>query len=378
MRLPRGEDHAEKFWHLLGSTLDRIGAADPWDCDHLTREERDMLPEVARSLAAPAPDATVDDENPRGWLDWGDGFWSLQKPTMLVPGMLAEGGVGLLYCGPGRGKSLICQDVAVGFTVRGRVFGRDVGLQPVVYVDHENSMTDIRDRIGAMGLSSADRDALRERFHYSLLGDWPPLNTREGGDALIAEVQRLGARLVVLDTNSKLIAGEENSNDVWQGLHLHTTKRLKRLGVAVLQLDHSGKDEDKGVRGGSAKTNNVDVVWKLWAAPGDKPHVRTLTCEKDRPSAYGGVDSVVSLDVAYNPLEHRLSTGPMPAAVAKAVEADNRVEAIVDALDALGVDPRWNRDKVRALLRESAPELKASNADLSEAIKRRRPRGETA
>lgn len=379
-RLPRGEDHAEKFWHLLGSTLDRLGEARPWDCDHLTREERDMLPELALSLASPGPDPAVDDDNPRGWLDWGDDFWRLTKPPMLVPGVLAEGGVALVYCGPGRGKSLVWQDVCAGFAVRGRVLGVEVEPQPVVYVDHENSMTDIRDRLGSMGLTARDAGGLRERFHYSLLGDWPPLNTRDGGDALIAEVQRLGARLVVLDTNSKLVMGEENSNDTWQGLHVHTVKRLKRLGVAVVQLDHSGKDEERGVRGGSAKTNNVDVVWKLWAAPGDKPGVRTLECEKDRPSAYGGVGAVAQLDVRYHPLEHVLRSGGagLEPAVEKMMEAEAKVEAIVDALDALGVDPAFNRAKVRPILRDQAPGLKASNADLDQAIKRRRGGQETA
>jgi hypothetical protein len=297
----------------------------------------------------------------------------MTKPPMLIPSVLAEGGVGLLYCGPGRGKSLICQDIAVGFAVRGTVFGVEVESQAVVYVDHENSMSDIRDRIGSMGLAQADAVSLRSHFHYSLLGDWPPLNTREGGDVLIEEAQRLSARLVILDTNSKLIKGEENSNDVWQGMHSHTTKRLKRLGIAVLQLDHSGKDEDKGVRGGSAKTNNVDVVWKLWAASGDQPRFRTLTCEKDRPSAYGGVGSVVRLDVEYSPLQHVLSVGALPSGAASEMAKSTRIDAIVDALDSLGVHPSLNRDKVRRILREGMPELKASNVDLGEAIKRRRP-----
>jgi hypothetical protein len=56
---------------------------------------------------------------------------------------------------------------------------------------------------------------------------------------------------VVIDTVSRAIDGEENSNDTW----------LNQLGIAMIRLDHSGKDETKGMRGGSAKSGDVDAVW---------------------------------------------------------------------------------------------------------------------
>ena len=68
---------------------------------------------------------------------------------------------------------------------------------------------------------------------------------------------------VVIDTLSRVCEGDENSNDTFNNFYKHTGVALKSRGIALLRLDHSGKDEAKGMRGASAKTTDVDVVWQL-------------------------------------------------------------------------------------------------------------------
>jgi hypothetical protein len=38
---------------------------------------------------------------------------------------------------------------------------------------------------------------------------------------------------------------------------------MKQSGIAMIRLDHTGKDAAKGQRGGSAKSGDVDAVWSL-------------------------------------------------------------------------------------------------------------------
>ena len=78
-----------------------------------------------------------------------------------------------------------------------------------------------------------------------------------------ATAEQTKARAVIIDTASKVIAGEENSNDTQQAFYRNTVVPLKRTGVAVLVLDHTGKDIERGARGGSAKTDNVDLAFEL-------------------------------------------------------------------------------------------------------------------
>jgi hypothetical protein len=95
----------------------------------------------------------------------------------------------------------------------------------------------------------------------------------------MAAVQEYGCEIVVIDTVSRSIEGEENSNDTWLNFYKHTGLRLKQAGVALIRLDHSGKDEMRGQRGASAKSGDVDAVWRLSRAGED---TFDLVCEAQR------------------------------------------------------------------------------------------------
>ena len=57
----------------------------------------------------------------------------------------------------------------------------------------------------------------------------------------------------MIDTTSRVIAGEEDRADTFLALYRHTMRPLKAAGVAVIRFDHAGKDLAKGERGSSAK-----------------------------------------------------------------------------------------------------------------------------
>lgn len=67
----------------------------------------------------------------------------------------------------------------------------------------------------------------------------------------------------MIDTASRFVAGKENDSDTWLALYRLVHAPLKAAGIACWRLDHFGKDLERGARGSSAKTQDVDHVWEL-------------------------------------------------------------------------------------------------------------------
>ncbi len=193
-------------------------------------------------------------------VDWAALWAAPVDEAWLVPGLVpARRGVAL-YSAPKVGKSLLTLELAVAVSRGAPFLGEPTEPAVVLYVDHENDLRgDVRDRLQSMGYSPADLGGLR----YLSMPPMSPLDGPAGAAQLLEVAQREGAELVVLDTVSRTVAGEENANDTWLSFYRHTGRALKRAGIAYLRLDHSGKDDEKGMRGGSAKSGDVDLVWRM-------------------------------------------------------------------------------------------------------------------
>jgi hypothetical protein len=141
------------------------------------------------------------------------------------------------------------------------VLGRPAGNPaPVIYVDYEMSQPDILERLLAFGYNDPDELA---SLYYVLMPDVAALDTPQGGTTLVADVERTGARLVVIDTTGRAVSGEEDRADTYLAFARHTGRLLKRAGVTWIRLDHAGKNPERGQRGTSAKNDDVDIVWRL-------------------------------------------------------------------------------------------------------------------
>lgn len=196
-----------------------------------------------------------------------DGLFSKPRtptPWLIAP-ILAAGRVSLLYAPGKTGKSLVAMEAAVAAATGRPAFATDTPAPPrhVLYIDQEMTEDDWIDRLREMGYGPADEHLLGTYLHLAQLQAWPPMDTAAGGKAVEAAALATGAEIVIIDTASKVIAGEENSNDTQQAFYRHTLIPLKRAGVAVLVLDHTGKDLERGARGGSAKTDNIDLAFEL-------------------------------------------------------------------------------------------------------------------
>lgn len=224
-----------------------------------------------------------------------------QPPQWLAKPLIAAGRVTLFYS-PGKvGKSLIAMEAAAAIATGMPILDSQPGeLLHVLYVDQEMVPEDWLDRLTDMGYTADDAKLLNERLHLAQLQAWPPMDTAMGGAAVLAEAEATCARVVVIDTASKVVRGEENSNDTHGALYRNTVVPLKRRGIAVLILDHTGKDVERGARGGSAKTDNVDLAFELLVRGHDLVSLR-CTHKRFRDDA---LDESIFLRRESDPLRH--------------------------------------------------------------------------
>lgn len=254
-----------------------------------------------------------------------------------------------LYSTPKDGKSLLMLDVLWRAAAGEKVLGQPA-KDPVrvLYVDAENTPRELHKRLGNMGADPAQL----EGFIYLLHAPIGQLDTKPGAAQLVRLVDEHQADLVVIDTISRFIEGAENDADTWLKVYREALEPLKAREVAVIRLDHSGKDADRGERGSSAKNGDVDVSWQLTY---NRAHeTRTLTRKLTRSG--NGPERLV-LNVQEGPLRHEAATE---------FDRPDPVAELIEKLDELDAEPDLGRRLAAVLLRENG--LSFSDKNLREAL----------
>ena len=187
----------------------------------------------------------------------------------IWPGFLA-GTVGALVAPGATGKSFFALEAAMSITCR--VAGGDlVGLAPtytgrVVYMAGEDPPPALVRRVHSIGqhLSPAARESIAESLTIvPVMGRLLNVMNNEQRDNIIEFCA--GARLIVLDTLSRLHNLDENSNGDMAGLIATLEHIAVRTGAAVLFLHHVNKgsardgqtDQQQAARGASALIDNT-------------------------------------------------------------------------------------------------------------------------
>lgn len=200
------------------------------------------------------------DYNPVNWPELAAENFELD---WLVEGLWPTGKHLHLFAAHKSGKSLLTLHMAVNLAL-----GRDpftgAAIQPhdVTYIDREMTRADLQERLFDMGLHDAMKDGSLDRLHYHFYPRIGYLDTVEGGDRLMQWVEKDGSDVVILDTLSRVVKGEENSNDTYRNFYNYTGAMLKAKGIAMLRLDHEGHQSGHS-RGASSKADDVDLVYHL-------------------------------------------------------------------------------------------------------------------
>lgn len=207
-------------------------------------------------------------------VDWAE-FWAADhdETEWLLEPLFADGRAHALYAQAKTGKSYLVL-AACAALATGQAFLNHPGGEPVhvLYVDYEMTPQDVRERLEEFGYGPSDD---LSHLHYALLPSLPPLDTEEGGQALLEAAQAVEARFVIIDTTSRAISGEENDNDSMRAFYRCTGLLLKQQAIGWMRLDHAGKDASKGQRGASAKNDDVDIVVRLERVDGGQRIIAT-------------------------------------------------------------------------------------------------------
>jgi RecA-family ATPase len=204
-------------------------------------------------------DRTINDESileRLSPLDW------MNPPTntakTIIPDIVNAGQIVSLVGQGGTGKSLLMLDIAMAMATGQSVLGHPPDEpMSVLYIDMENPIGEVFVRRANLGY----QDNTLEGLKYYHMPDLPALDTKSGGQFIQAMVNRHSPDLVIFDTISKLVAGEESKSDTWQDLYKYSLVPLRQTNCAALILDHQGHDASRGARGSSAKRDNVDLQW---------------------------------------------------------------------------------------------------------------------
>lgn len=333
------------------------GLAEPFDDDPGPPEPPDL--EVRQTYPTPTNGHAVVAGGDRGdtpahkrypTVDWRRLFDGAPDDIdWLVPDVIARGQSYSLVSQAKAGKSLLILDLAAAIAAGRSALGHPA--QPpvrVLYVDHENSRDDLVERLRDMDYGPDDLDNLR----YLSFPSMPPLDSPAGGHDIVEVAEHHGAELVILDTVSRVVVGEENSSDTFRALYRCTLAPLKAARRAIVRLDHRGKGVNTGARGSSAKNDDVDVVWQLTQSPGpDGEAYVTLKCERQRGSAHPEQINVVR-DVTPR-LRHVAKDAPLAAS------EQQRVGECIEAMKALGLPVDIGRPKALKALRENGYKVRS-------------------
>lgn len=185
------------------------------------------------------------------------------------------------------------------------------------FLDGENSYD--LDIIPWLKRMDYDLGELGENFAWHGHADFAPLNTAEGADQAIEWIRAGQFDLVVVDTMSAFVVGNEKDSTPYNDLSRNLLRPLKQglldddghdlETTAVVFLDHLASRTDVKAFGSSAKNRHFDILHTLKPArEGDTENFK-LTCVHSRGGGIAGnvLDIRRTAESSPEPLRHVVS-----------------------------------------------------------------------
>lgn len=280
--------------------------------------------------------------------------------TWLVENMWPTGRTIVLYAQQKTGKSLVSLHIATSLVLGTDPFtGRAITPHVAMYLDYEMTRMDIHERLLDMGQYENMKSGALDGLKYALHPPTAPMDTAEGGRQVLAMALESKADVVIIDTLSRVIKGDENSADTFRAFALHTGGPLKAYGISVMRLDHEGKSKEQGMRGSSAKGDDPDITYQLAAVDGGYKLTRGV-------SRVGYVSAEIMLRQTDDPLGFATNQAKWSFVVGTPERAAE--------LTALGVPFGLSVRKTAKWLRENGHPI-GTNKVLADAVKYRNERG---
>jgi hypothetical protein len=227
----------------------RFSAADPLqNLPALLLLQRKYLEDIEQRCE-PADD--IIDNAPSPWA------YRHLKTNYLVEDLLLQGGVTVWSALSGDGKSTLALAMSAAVAVGKPFLGRATIQSPVIYVDKENPVSLVNDRLDRLGIEQSIGTVMK------VLGGWREGHEPPGPDntALIAYARRKKP-LIIFDSLIAFANCDENSSTEMRR-HMHLYRTLATIGASVLVQHHRSEKSVSPYRGSTDIIGVVDSLWLL-------------------------------------------------------------------------------------------------------------------
>ncbi len=205
------------------------------------------------------------------------------EPPWVVPGLLPVG-LTLLAGKPKVGKSWLALQLVQAVACGGRFLDVPVEQAPCLYLALEDSPRRLATRMKAQGWERLD--AVADFVTVGEARDVLPLNGKTAGAVALGDaIRERGYKLVVIDTLSRAVSGDQNAVDVMTAALTPLQEAAHEHNCAVLVLDHHNKmgaanpygggpgmevqpDPVLNILGSTGKAAMADAIWGLYKAQG--------------------------------------------------------------------------------------------------------------
>jgi len=182
--------------------------------------------------------------------------WSFEaRVCWAVEELIPESAVTLLTGDSGVGKSTLALALAAAVARGDRFLGRETCQRKVLYVDRENPLAGVKERLHRMGIGPTEE--------LKVWGGWVDSPPPGPGAPSILEFSGEHKPLIVFDSLIAFHEGSEQDASETRRF-LDQFRRLANLGATVLVVHHTGKaDTAKTYRGSSDIKASVDCAYLL-------------------------------------------------------------------------------------------------------------------
>jgi hypothetical protein len=176
------------------------------------------------------------------------------KTEWIVEGLIPRASVTLLAGEPGSYKSWLALTLLRSVMTGGKFLERECAALTALYLDRENPLTVVRDRLAMLGIESLGST--------KIWGGWLPDAPPTIGDRRLLEMARERRPLIIFDSLIRFHSADENSAtemaEVMQNL-----RALANAGATVVAQHHKPKAEGSHYRGSSDIAGGVDTAFSV-------------------------------------------------------------------------------------------------------------------
>ena len=201
----------------------------------------------------------------RCWDEIADVFTLAAPATQwIVEGILPRASVTLLAGEPGSYKTWLALALLRGVAGGGNFLGRKCAQTSVLYLDRENPLAVMRERLAVLGIESLEGS----RIWGGWLGDAPPAI----GDARLVEIARERHPLIIFDSLIRFHAAADENSATEMAVRDGRTARARER-----RRDRGGAAPQAQVRGMRSIADRATLP-EEWTRRGPSRAIVTLAC----------------------------------------------------------------------------------------------------